>query len=1567
MTRRTKTLRNIALAAVAVLVVLGVAAILVVQTAWFRNYVKQTIITSIGDATGGRVEAASFQFDWRHQRAVVTDLVVHGNESAEAAPLIRVGRIQVDLRLFAGLHEWWTISALYVDQPRANVIVYADGRTNLPTPRRKSRSNGSPLEPVVNLAIGHFELTNGLITLAEQKHDLNVRGDNLRAQMAYNTLSGEYSGQVALQPVYVASGRHTPVDFTVVLPVVFGRDKMEVRGGRITSSLSNLALDAELNGLRNPNVSAQLKGHVALADLRNAAGAPLSASAKNLPAAMDVDARITSANGSVQVAGLHLTLGRSNLEASGALDSGLSFSSRLSLDELARLTNAGAHPSGLVAMKGLAKLDAQNNLNLTGLKIAAFNSELSGDLAIQNFARYQLHATLRRLDVQDAIRASGNKPIPYDGVISGQLSAEGSFKAAFVRGLTARMKLSISPGPRGVPVSGNLNAAYTGANDNLSIENSLLSLPHSRLTINGSPGKQLNVTLTTTNLDDLLEAIPASSRPHATLHGGQASFTGSISGPLASPRIAGHVTASRLALEDRQFDSLAGDASISESNAVVQSGALTRNGMQTHFSGSLGLHDWKPLPSSPVAVNASIQNGDLADLLALAGQPTAGYSGQLEANLNINGTFGNPRGSGTFIVTAGSIERQPFDRAQAQINLADQLVTVNNASIQAGAARVNFTAEYQHPRDGFTPGQLRANIQSTQVDLAQLTALQKRRPITSGIVQLNASIAGEISKKFLLTSVNGSGSVRGLQTQGQSYGDLTATANTSGQTVTYNLTSNFAGSNISVSGDTKLTPDYPTTARATLANLPVERVLAIAHRSDIPVKGLLAGTANFNGTIANPQGSGDLDLSQAKIYDDAVDRVHARIDYAPGSFDVSQLELAAGPSRINLSAHYSHPAGDFQSGTLQFHIDPSRIDLARIKTITERSPGLTGTVQLDASGAAQIRTSEPQVLISDLNANVKAAGLSASGKSLGDLTLNASTASGRVNVALDSNVAGASIQGHGSIQLASGYPSSAQLMFKNITWTGVAPLLGSTFSAPRDVEAAADGEASISGPLSDVQQMRGSLQLTRFQLSNNSAVLRKAGTVVLQNQGPISAALDRGSIRIQSAHFTGPQTDLEVSGAVPLNGNAMDLAVKGNMNLAILEKLDQSITASGSIVLAATVRGTVTQPLLGGQVELRNSSLDYAGLATGIWKANGVVLLNGDSAVIRNLEAQAGGGRVTVTGSATMNGALRFGLQARARRVRLQLQPGLSVVVSANLDAAGTGANSSISGTVTVDQVYYEQRSDLGSILSLAAPPVQAATPSPFLENMRLDLRVRSSNALAVQASLAQNVQLDADVRIRGTAAQPGMLGRINVTEGKLLFFGSTYTVNTGSISFFNPIRVEPILNLSLQTKAQGVDVVLKVTGPIDDMKVSYTSDPPLQFQEIVGLLATGTTPTSDPTLLANQPSVSQQSFQQMGESALVSKALADPVSNQLQRVFGITQLTINPTFSGGSQLPAAQLALRQQVSNNLTFTYITGLNTANAQTIQVQWTFTPSWSAEALRDYNGIFSVMLTYKRQLR
>ena len=86
--RPTKLLIKIALASAALVAVLAVTAVLIAQTEWFRQYVKNKIITATESGTGGRVEIGSFAFDWKHLRSTFTHFVVHGKEPAGAPPYL---------------------------------------------------------------------------------------------------------------------------------------------------------------------------------------------------------------------------------------------------------------------------------------------------------------------------------------------------------------------------------------------------------------------------------------------------------------------------------------------------------------------------------------------------------------------------------------------------------------------------------------------------------------------------------------------------------------------------------------------------------------------------------------------------------------------------------------------------------------------------------------------------------------------------------------------------------------------------------------------------------------------------------------------------------------------------------------------------------------------------------------------------------------------------------------------------------------------------------------------------------------------------------------------------------------------------------------------------------------------------------------------------------------------------------------------------------------------------------------------------------------------------------------
>jgi translocation and assembly module TamB len=1136
-------------------------------------------------------------------------------------------------------------------------------------------------------------------------------------------------------------------------------------------------------------------------------------------------------------------------------------------------------------------------------------------------------------------------------------------------------RLSISPnGSNGVPVSGKLNVAYRGVADDLTLDRSYVALPHTRLNLDGSVKKQLQIAVSSTDLNDVFTAL-GSTRSPVTFNGGHVTFTGTVTGGLSSPEIAGHLAATQFQILNRRFDSLDADAVLSRSHAALSNGSVTRDSMQARFSAAVGLRDWKALPDRALAADVSIQNADLADVIAFAGRQSDQYSGILTAMVHVAGTVGNPRGIGNVQVTNGTLQGEPFDRIQAQVSLEDQLISITNASIETMAGRADLAAEFQHPRDSIATGQLHAHLQSSRIDLAKLTPLQQERPHTTGVVQLNSDVTGTLSENrmgasitvhFLLTKITADGSVHGLQADGQNYGDLTANARTSGDTVSYSVASDFAGSNLKVAGTTQLAPGYFSSVEAQLSGLPVERVLALVRRTDVRVKGNLSGTAHLSGALDNPQGEMSMDLANAVLYDEPVDHLRVRAVYKPQEIDIQQLQIAAGSSHLDLTAHYAHPQGVWNSGNFEVRVNDGRIDLARVKYLQSKVPAASGIVQLSGNGRGQIQAAAPYFLVRDLNADIKANAISVQGVKFGDASLAANTSAGKLNFMLTSNLADAAVRGQGNAILSGDYPIDAQLSFTNLSWTRIRGLLGTRGEGPSGFEAVADGQVSAHGPVLKSDLMAGSLQISRLQLNTLTNRSGSRGGVSLQNQGPLIASLDRGVLHIQSAHMVGPQTDLQISGAVPLRSEGMDVNVHGTANLALLRSLTPDLDASGGITLAATLRGAITNPRIAGQIELRNGALTYADFGNGLANANGTIQFSGNAATIRNLTAESGGGKITLSGFVALRDGVRLGVRATASKVRVRLQQGVSVVADGTVNLTGTLQSNLLSGSVSLDRVSYAPQTDLASVLSQAPTVVETGAPS-FLDNTKLDVRIKSLTSTTIQSSLADNLNFDADLQLRGTASHPGMVGRITCNEGHLVLFGSTYTVDSGTIGFYNTARIEPRLDLNLETEAKGVTVSLRVNGPLDNLKLSYSSNPPLQFQEILGLLATGATPTSDPTLLANQPAQPAQNFQQMGESALLGRAVADPLAGRLQRVFGVSQLKINPSFTSGTDIPQATLSLQQRIANNITFTYVTGVSDANAQTIRVDLTLNQQWSATAMRDDNGIVSVNLVYKRQIR
>jgi translocation and assembly module TamB len=552
------------------------------------------------------------------------------------------------------------------------------------------------------------------------------------------------------------------------------------------------------------------------------------------------------------------------------------------------------------------------------------------------------------------------------------------------------------------------------------------------------------------------------------------------------------------------------------------------------------------------------------------------------------------------------------------------------------------------------------------------------------------------------------------------------------------------------------------------------------------------------------------------------------------------------------------------------------------------------------------------------------------------------------------------------------YPGKASVSFSRLDLARLRDWMAPSASgAPAPFAGAAEGELTLDGPLLRPEALKAELRIPKFDLGLEPGAGPAGGGAVpsLHNDGPIVAAFANRAITIESAHLVGRATDLTIAGKASLDAKSpLDLRVNGQLDLGILEDFFPGLHSDGAMVVAATVRGTLDNPQLGGRAEVRNASLNIPDFPNGLSNTNGVILFTGGRATIQNLSGESGGGKVQLSGFVgAESGETVFRLNAAVQGVRVRYPAGVSTVANASLNLTGSLERSTLTGTVTVLRASFNPEADFSSVLAGSASPVETpAAPSGPLGGLNFDIQIQTAPDIQVQSALTQDIGVEANLRVKGTVSNPGVQGRINITHGQLLFFGTKYNINQGSIAFYNQAKIEPVVNVDLETKANGIDVTLTVSGPLDKLNLTPRSDPPLQFNEIVAFLASGQAPTSDPTLLA-QTNTSPQSWQQMGASALLGQAIASPVTGRLQRFFGVSSLRIDPTLPGVQYNPQARITLQQQVTPAITFTYITVINSSNPQVVSVEWNLSDWWSVSALREENGLFGLDFYVKRQYK
>jgi translocation and assembly module TamB len=746
--------------------------------------------------------------------------------------------------------------------------------------------------------------------------------------------------------------------------------------------------------------------------------------------------------------------------------------------------------------------------------------------------------------------------------------------------------------------------------------------------------------------------------------------------------------------------------------------------------------------------------------------------------------------------------------------------------------------------------------------------------------------------------------------------------------------------------DWEIVPESPLRMRLDVQNANADE-LSNFIGYDHEFSGKLSAGLQLSGTRQSPEGQGTISLLNGSIRGETFDSANATLALSGDQLTIKSMNFVRGPARIAGNGDYN-----LKSRAFELKVRGTDFDLATFPFPKPIQCEIEGKV--DFAAQAHGTTAAPEV-----SADVHLRNLSLNGHLEGDFLLNAVSRGADVHVTGHSDFKDASLELDGNVGMRDRWPANMSFHFSHLD---ADPFLDGLFRKHFLRNSTVAGDIRVQGPLRDPEQ----LNLT----GNLSDLYAEVAKAQVRNDGPIHFALSARSFNLDTFHFVGENTDLSGAGSLQLTDRALNFQARGKVDMKLLQSYDPDITSSGLITGEGVVTGTLDAPLVKGSLQVQGGAISDINLPSALSDINGTLRFNQNQVTIENLTAHVGGGTVGFTGRADIAGKLSsFDLHATADSVRLRYPPGVSSTANADLSWSGSASGSTLSGDITVNKLGFTPGFDFAAYLERSAQVSSLPQTDPVLNKIRLDIHLATTPELQMQTSVIR-LQGSADMRLRGSAAKPILLGRADVFEGEAYFNGTKYRLERGGVSFTNPAVTTPFLDLEAVTRIRDYDVTLSLTGDIskpNGLKVNYRSDPPLPTADIIALLAFGQTTEES----AQLQQTNQSAFNQQASSAMLAAALNATLNNRAQRLFGNSRIKIDPQGLSSETSTITQsgpaLTIEQQVKDNLTVSYTTDVSQTSQQVIRAEYNLSKNVSIVAIRDQNGVVSFDVKIRRRKR
>ena len=503
----------------------------------------------------------------------------------------------------------------------------------------------------------------------------------------------------------------------------------------------------------------------------------------------------------------------------------------------------------------------------------------------------------------------------------------------------------------------------------------------------------------------------------------------------------------------------------------------------------------------------------------------------------------------------------------------------------------------------------------------------------------------------------------------------------------------------------------------------------------------------------------------------------------------------------------------------------------------------------------------------------------------------------------------------------------------------------------------ATAKVDINGSLG---RPEGDMEIRVRDIQSQDITLRDIPHAQLSSRASLENGLLKGDLTLKGLSEKNVEAVFQIPVSFSLSPVSFSLGRKGEIHGKVSADLDISRipvffpmgdqVLDGNLLAEFEIAGSIEKPDIKGALHLSNGMYEnpWAGIVIKEINISGDV--NNERFVLESLRAKDGeNGTIQAKGWLLFKADEEFPyrLELVLKNDALVRSDNYTLTTDANLTLTGSTKDALLAGSfkVTGAELHIPNRSpaeiyDLDVVEINDSSPKNHKKPAErkkIANNLKLDIHIDAPGRVFIRGR-GLDSEWKGKLNITGSAAEASIIGDVSVVRGKYNFFGKSFSLTSGVISFDGRSPPAPELDVIGEHKRTDMTTRIKILGTPSAPKITIESDPSLPSDEILSRLLFGRGSNSITPFQALQIAQAANALRGGGGGGMMD------FLDRTRKLLGVDQLEVKqPDENGGG----TALSAGKYVGDNVYLQVEQGLGPESGK-VSVEVEVTPNITVES-------------------